>query len=926
MLAEEDEGRLYPVTRRAESVRDVFLNACDRLQVDLMCGVELVRASYADCWELTLNAPSAPLSFKPGRDAKARIRNARKALAAAPRAERTIRARRVVIATGGQSDAICEIFGIPPPSGAARALPPSPADSRPKARAKPTPPRWPSEHLDGLRVEGMLSLMRNGAAIAFEHGEVLFRTYGISGIAALNLSRRLQPGDIIDLDLFPPSERGAAARPVAAARARSRKLRRERPVARRLGGAPLAALVCHLANGSNDPLARCAAVLHRLPLRVLGTAEHRQAHVHRGGIPLSAIDLDRFAVTRRRDGSPVRDLHACGEAVDMDADCGDTTSPGRGSRHAGRRVRSERSIMLEISEISCSLTEGASERGCIAACTRETTRLLGCRRQDLSRVALHRKSIDARKKIKRALHPQRAHRCRLGHRRAATPRTRPSPRRAARSGRRRRRALIRASPQRRHRARRRRAPHRGGCGMRGALCRPHPRRGGPCAPSHRAGGRRDQAHERRAPFQRHRRARSCVQHPIPGWAGPARSPTASSTRAPKIPCIASSCARWWRRARRATSSGTPSRTSARTSCPRSSPTSSPAFARAAERCAFARRSPTSSSMRAAPSAASPWLTRGLAEHIPARAVILACGHSARDVFALLKHRGVALERKTFAMGVRIEHLQADIDRALYGTAAGHPALGAAPYSLVAHLDNGRSLFSFCMCPGGEVVAAASERGGSSQTARASMRAMGATPTPRFWSTSRPAICPAPTPLPASSFSERASDAPLRAAAVRIARRRSSSAISCRDGQARARAASPPRTRAASPGAASMRSCPRTSSTPCVRGCRSWAQAQGLRLPRCRAHGARNALELTGHRRPRPHVLRLRQHARSLPLRRGSGIRGRHHERRHRRHPLRPRAHRRTARLRERGAHSTSPQEERRPGTRPRRRSPYRATR
>ena len=63
------------------------------------------------------------------------------------------------------------------------------------------------------------------------------------------------------------------------------------------------------------------------------------------------------------------------------------------------------------------------------------------------------------------------------------------------------------------------------------------------------------------------------------------------------------------------------------------------------------------------------------------------------------------------MGVRIEHLQADIDRAQYGPAAGHPALGAAPYSLVAHLSGGRSVFSFCMCPGGQVVAAASERGG-----------------------------------------------------------------------------------------------------------------------------------------------------------------------------------------------------------------------
>ncbi|MDO4437749.1 MAG: FAD-binding protein [Coriobacteriaceae bacterium] len=102
---------------------------------------------------------------------------------------------------------------------------------------------------------------------------------------------------------------------------------------------------------------------------------------------------------------------------------------------------------------------------------------------------------------------------------------------------------------------------------------------------------------------------------------------------------------------------------------------------------------------------------GREERIEAQQLILACGHSARPVFELLARRGITLERKTFAMGVRIEHLQADIDRVLYGTAAGHPALGAAPYSLVAHLPNGRSLFSFCMCPGGQVVAAASEEGG-----------------------------------------------------------------------------------------------------------------------------------------------------------------------------------------------------------------------
>ncbi|MDY4042142.1 MAG: NAD(P)/FAD-dependent oxidoreductase [Collinsella sp.] len=100
------------------------------------------------------------------------------------------------------------------------------------------------------------------------------------------------------------------------------------------------------------------------------------------------------------------------------------------------------------------------------------------------------------------------------------------------------------------------------------------------------------------------------------------------------------------------------------------------------------------------------------ELIACRDLVLACGHSARDVFVLLKRRGIELARKTFAMGARVEHLQSEVDRAQYGPAAGHPALGAAPYKLVAHTDADRSLFTFCMCPGGEVVAAASEPGGA----------------------------------------------------------------------------------------------------------------------------------------------------------------------------------------------------------------------
>jgi uncharacterized FAD-dependent dehydrogenase len=91
-------------------------------------------------------------------------------------------------------------------------------------------------------------------------------------------------------------------------------------------------------------------------------------------------------------------------------------------------------------------------------------------------------------------------------------------------------------------------------------------------------------------------------------------------------------------------------------------------------------------------------------------VVMALGHSARDTFAMLHARGVFLEAKPFSIGFRIEHPQSLIDAARFGPQAGHPLLGAADYKLVHHCRNGRSVYSFCMCPGGTVVAAASEPG------------------------------------------------------------------------------------------------------------------------------------------------------------------------------------------------------------------------
>ena len=101
---------------------------------------------------------------------------------------------------------------------------------------------------------------------------------------------------------------------------------------------------------------------------------------------------------------------------------------------------------------------------------------------------------------------------------------------------------------------------------------------------------------------------------------------------------------------------------------------------------------------------------GQSQDIRADHVVMALGHSARDSFEMLHARGVYIEAKPFSIGFRVEHPQGVIDRARWGKHAGHPLLGAADYKLVHHASNGRAVYSFCMCPGGTVVAATSEPG------------------------------------------------------------------------------------------------------------------------------------------------------------------------------------------------------------------------
>ena len=104
------------------------------------------------------------------------------------------------------------------------------------------------------------------------------------------------------------------------------------------------------------------------------------------------------------------------------------------------------------------------------------------------------------------------------------------------------------------------------------------------------------------------------------------------------------------------------------------------------------------------------VTLASGEQLAADHVVLALGHSARDTFEMLHGRGVFMEPKPFSIGFRIEHPQSIVDKARFGPNAGNPILGAADYKLVHHAANGRSVYSFCMCPGGMVVAATSEPG------------------------------------------------------------------------------------------------------------------------------------------------------------------------------------------------------------------------
>lgn len=314
IMTTSEEGRLYPRSLRAESVRDALLNACDRLGIALICGANVISASNSPKgWALQIDRPARALKAKKHDDRKTEVRSLRKALADAPRKNETLQAKAVIIATGGSPVNIAQLFNLPL-TGQRPVLCPVSASVVGDQTALKT--------LDGLRVRARLTLTRNHKELWLEDGEVLFRTFGISGVAAFNLSRRVQRGDTILLDFFPDLSKGEL---LDMLNQRAELLGDFSPHDPRWLDGMLAPQLSHVVciafeqchPGSHDVI-HLISILKHFKLLVEGTAEERSAQVMRGGVPIEDVSIPSPCVNTAASAP----LSVCGEALDIDADCG----------------------------------------------------------------------------------------------------------------------------------------------------------------------------------------------------------------------------------------------------------------------------------------------------------------------------------------------------------------------------------------------------------------------------------------------------------------------------------------------------------------------------------------------------------------------------------------------------------------------------
>lgn len=314
IMTTSEEGRLYPRSLRAESVRDALLNVCDRLGITLICGANVASAHKAsEGWALQIDRPARALKAKKHDDRKSELRSLRKALADAPRKNEALQAHAVIIATGGNPTGIAEVFSLPLTPLCPVLCPVS---------ASVVGDQTALETLDGLRVRARLTLSRSHEELWREDGEVLFRAFGISGVAAFNLSRRINQGDTVLIDFFPDFSKDEL---LDTLEQRVNVLGDFSPRNSHWLDGMLAPQLSHVVctaferchPGSRDVI-HLVSILKHFKLSVEGTAEERSAQVTRGGISIECVSTPNLYVSSAT-GAP---LYACGEALDIDADCG----------------------------------------------------------------------------------------------------------------------------------------------------------------------------------------------------------------------------------------------------------------------------------------------------------------------------------------------------------------------------------------------------------------------------------------------------------------------------------------------------------------------------------------------------------------------------------------------------------------------------
>lgn len=332
------DGRIYPYSKRAESVRDALLNACQRLHVTLIPCASITDAFFnvpAALWKIAYTVPAQPLGVRRQDDFKKYLRAMRKTYKVATQQGQSLTANSVVLATGGKTaHTTCELFHLPfkplKPVLCPIACHPGPTWGSP--RTLPA--------LDGLRVDAKITLLsRNGSPSWGETGEILFRSWGISGMVSFNLSRRIKPGDTFELNLFPSFKNEELmthlqmrdkiwASPVS--------LQANAACSEQTWDLPLTSLATEQApwfdgliapalggelwpSLSQNPTPRhVACILQHLNFIVDGLSDTATAQVTRGGIPWSAVTQQSLALTPKH----ASQLFACGEVLDMDADCG----------------------------------------------------------------------------------------------------------------------------------------------------------------------------------------------------------------------------------------------------------------------------------------------------------------------------------------------------------------------------------------------------------------------------------------------------------------------------------------------------------------------------------------------------------------------------------------------------------------------------